>query len=60
MNDRESFIGKHCTDPTWLDVAIAANDFLNVTDSRRHVYLEDIFIVSESNNIKHVTFVFGS
>lgn len=60
VNDRERFIGKHFTDPTWLDVTIAANDFLNVTDSRRHVYLEDILVVSESNNTKHVTFVFGS
>lgn len=60
MDDGKGFISEPYFDPTWLDVAIAANDFLNASGNHQHVYLEGILTVSESHNIKCVTFVFGS
>ena len=48
------------TNPTWLDLAVIANDMIHKTGDRRHIYLEDCEVVSIKNGIKYVELYMGS
>lgn len=48
------------TNPTWLDLAVIANELIRVTGDRHHIYLEDFGVVEIKNGIKIVELYLGS
>lgn len=46
--------------PTWLDVAVLANEMIKTTGDSHHQFLESIFIVGEKNGTKLARFSMGS
>jgi hypothetical protein len=46
--------------PTWLQVAILANEMIKTTGDTHHIFLESIKIVKEENGIKQMQFWMGS
>ena len=49
------------TDPTWLDIAVIANDMIIAKEDFHHVYLESIMIVDNADpEIRHAMINMGS
>lgn len=48
------------TNPTWIDIAKAANEMIKVTGDAHHVYLEDFEEIGEEGDIVIAEFVMGS
>lgn len=46
--------------PTWLQVAILANEMIKTTGDTHHIFLESIQLVKEENSIKQMEFCMGS
>lgn len=46
--------------PTWLQVAILANEMIKTTGDTHHIFLESIQLVKEENGIKQMEFWMGS
>ena len=46
--------------PTWLDVAVAANCMIHITGDKHHVFLEGIGVIGEDDGVKIVAFAMGS
>lgn len=46
--------------PTWLQVAILANEMIKTTGDTHHIFLENIEILKEENGIKQMGFRMGS
>ena len=56
----EKYISKVVENPTWLDIAILANEMIQKTQDTHHVFLEDIEYVREENDMKIYDFIMGS
>jgi len=54
------FKSKIYTNPTWLDLAIIANEMIIVTGDHHHKYLEDFEVIKIENEIKFVELFMGS
>lgn len=47
------------SNPTWLDVAVLANQMVEVTKNHHKMYLRDIEVVRQVDGVKYVEFVMG-
>ena len=57
----EDYCSNAMTDPTWLQIAVCANDMINVTGDEAHYFLEGLAFVGECENGEKVyEFVMGS
>jgi len=61
----ESYKSEPIDNPTWLDVCLLANDMINTTGDKHHIFLEaihkvDTFSVDEGGFIKVYRFSMGS
>ena len=56
----EKYISKVVENPTWLDIAILANEMILKTQDTHHVFLEDVEYVREEKGIKIYDFIMGS
>jgi hypothetical protein len=63
---RENYISPVMENPTWLEVALLANDMINCTGDNHHVFLEGIrpsnhkFSIDEKSFVKVYRFSMGS
>ena len=46
--------------PTWLTIALLANEMINTTKDYCHIYLENISVVNETPELKVMGFEMGS
>lgn len=46
--------------PTYLDLAVIANDVINICNFKDHRYLENVYLERENNDIKIYSIWFGS
>ncbi len=44
-NPYKPFVSKVMDSPTWLEIAVLANEMIQVTYDRHHVYLEDVVVL---------------
>ncbi|WP_426416926.1 hypothetical protein [Aestuariirhabdus sp. LZHN29] len=47
------------TDPTWLDLCVVANDFIDIADDRLGTDLKDTVITGVTDGITYVAMVFS-
>ena len=60
-NDAKNYQSDVMTDPTWLDIAIAANEMIAITTDSHHYFLEDIQRISETKDgVTVYGFIMGS
>lgn len=48
----ESYISEPVTDPTWLELAIHANESMHVTGDYHHCFLENVQVVDNGKALK--------
>ena len=64
IGDKENaqdYHSKVLTDPTWLDVAVAANQMIHTVKDEQHRFLEDIEDIDETDDgVRIFTFIMGS
>jgi hypothetical protein len=48
----ELYISEPITDPTWLDIALFANESIHVTGDYHHVFLESVEVVDNGKALK--------
>jgi hypothetical protein len=58
--DGKHYMGPEVENPTWITVAILANEMIAVTGDHQHVFLEGVTILSEQSGVKIMEFVMGS
>ncbi len=58
--DGEDYTSPVVDSPTWLDVAVLANDMITTTGDRHHHFLEGVLIVDKTTEVKKCHFVRGS
>jgi hypothetical protein len=56
----DTYMSPVITNPTWLDVAILANEMIKQTKDTHHVYLEDIEATGKQGEVTILEFVMGS
>jgi hypothetical protein len=56
----ESYLSPVVENPTWLQVAIIANDAICATESHHHVFLEGISLVKRVKDGAVYALLFGS
>jgi len=56
----KNYVSAEVQNPTWIQVCLLANEMIEITRDRQHVFLEGVHVVSEQNGIKMVDFVMGS
>lgn len=63
---RKRYVSPVMENPTWLEVALLANDMINCTGDNHHIYLEDIrpseklFSIDKDSFVKIYRFSMGS
>jgi len=58
--DSEDYISKVMTDPTWLEVAVLANEMILTVKDTHHVFLELFEVVREEDGVTVAEFGMGS
>jgi len=56
----EDYVSRVLTDPTWLEMAVIANEMIHTIKNFRHVFFEGFEIVGEENGVKVADFMMGS
>lgn len=56
----QDYVSKVVIDPTWLQVALLANEMLEKTKETKRICLEDILLVVKKYGIKRLVFSMGS
>ena len=65
LGERKNYVSEVVEDPTWLDLALLANDMINCTGDNHHVFLEGIektgqFFTEEEGFVIIYEFIMGS
>ena len=56
----DDYLSREVANPTWLEVAVLANEMIEVTGDHHHVFLEGLTILGEEMGLKIVQFEMGS